>query len=150
MVDSEIVKEIINEVGNSTKSWGFSPIIGQAWMLLYFKGEKTQNELRKELSCSLSAVSQAMSVLENFGMIHITGKQGRKKIYSAEESFSKIKRNKMEAMLRFYINPMADLLSNRVDEVKSKETKAKVTELKNVYSNMGGFLKLMLKMPFGK
>ncbi len=150
VADDEIIQEIVEQVGSSTKKWGFSPIIGEAWMLLYFKGEKTQDDIKNDLGCSLSSVSQALSVLESFGMVHVSDKKGRKKVYRAEESFSKIKRKKMEVVMRFYINPMTDLLSSRIDDVSDKKTKAKVKELKNMYSKVGMMIKLMLKVPFGK
>ena len=150
MTDDEIIQEIVDQVGSSTQKWGFSPIIGETWMLLYFKGERTQDELKNELGCGLSSISQALSVLEGFGMVHISHKIGRKKVYSAEESASKISRKKMEVVLEFYINPMINLLSNRMEDVSNKETKNKIKELKNMFSKAGTMMKLLLKVPFGK
>lgn len=150
MADNEIIREIVDQVGRSTKKWGLSPLIGQAWMLLYFKGEKTQDELRDELKCSPGSISQALGVLESFGMVYVSSKKGRKKAYMAEDSFSKVKRNKMETIITFYIEPMTNLLSNRADIADSKETRNKIKELKNMYSKIGNILKLILRLPSGK
>jgi DNA-binding transcriptional regulator GbsR (MarR family) len=110
----------------------------------------TQEQLTEELGCSLSAVSQSLTILEKVGLIHISGKTGRKNIYSAESSLQNMKKNHVENVLRFYIEPICSLLNSRIDDIKDKELKKKVTELRNFYSKTGFFIKAMLKMPFGK
>jgi DNA-binding transcriptional regulator GbsR (MarR family) len=148
--DQEIVREISEEMGRACDMLGLSGDIGRVWSSLYFKNSMTQEQIKEEAGCSLSAVSQSLNLLEKVGLIYISGKSGRKNIYSAETSISKVKRNHMENILRFYINPLYDLLSNRVDEISDKELKKKVINLKNLYSKMGCFMRVILKTPFGK
>lgn len=150
MSDENIINEIIEEMGNLLGEMGFPPITTKAWAILYFKGNRTQDELKKELKCGLSSVSQAINVLEKFSIIYISGKDGRRNVYSAEQSFKKIKRKKMEALLMFHIEPMKNLLDKRTEMINNKELKGKVKELKNMYSNCGIIIKLILKTPFGK
>jgi DNA-binding transcriptional regulator GbsR (MarR family) len=150
MDDETVINEIIEEIGNLLGEMGFPPITTKAWAILYFKGNKTQNELKKELKCGLSSISQAINVLEKFGIVYISGKDGRKNIYSAEKSFKTIKRKKMEALLMFHIDPMKNLLDKRIEMISNKELKDKVKELKNMYSGCGAIIKLILKTPYDK
>lgn len=148
--DQEIVREISEEMGRACDMLGLSGDIGRVWSCLYFKNSMTQEQIKEEIGCSLSAVSQSLNILEKVGLIYVSGKSGRKNIYSAETSINKVKRNHMENILRFYVNPLCDLLSKRVDEISDKELKKKVTNLKNLYSKMGCFMRIILKTPFGK
>ena len=150
MGDEDITDEIIEEMSALMEDMGFPHITTKIWAILYFKGDKTQDEIKDTLGCGLSSVSQSVSVLEKFGIVFSSGKEGRKKVYSAERSFQKIKRKKMEALLMFHINPMKDLLSSRIEMISSKELKDKVKELKNAYSGCGNIISLILKTPYGK
>jgi DNA-binding transcriptional regulator GbsR (MarR family) len=148
--DQDIINEISGELGRAFDMFGLQGEIGRVWSTLYFKGSMTQEQLKEELGCSLSAVSQSLTILEKVGLIHISGKTGRKNIYSAESSLQSMKKNHVENVLRFYIEPICSLLNSRVDDIKDKELKKKVIELRNFYSKAGFFIKAMLKMPFGK
>ncbi|MBW2992532.1 hypothetical protein KY345_04915 [Candidatus Woesearchaeota archaeon] len=150
MNDEEIVKEITDEIGKASDMMGLHGPIGGAWSILYFKGPKTQDDLKKEIKCSLSSISQALSLLEKTGMVYVSGKVGRKNVYSAELDVKKVKRKQMENALRFYVNPMYDLLSSRVSMIKDKELKDKVSNMKGFFGKMGFFLNIILKTPFGK
>jgi DNA-binding transcriptional regulator GbsR (MarR family) len=148
--DQEIVGEISEELGRACGMLGLPGDIGKVWSNLYFKNSMTQEQIKEEVGCSLSAVSQSLNFLEKIGLIYISGKAERKNIYSAETCISKIKRNHMENALRFYINPVCDLLASRIEDISDKELKKKVANLKNFYSKTGCFIKVILKTPFGK
>jgi DNA-binding transcriptional regulator GbsR (MarR family) len=148
--DQDTIREISEEMGRACSMFGLQGDIGRIWSTIYFKGSMTQEQIKDELGCSLSSVSQSLNLLEKNGLIYISGKTGRKNIYSAESSAQKIKRNHIENVLRYYINPISDLLNSRADEIKDKELRKKVTELKNFYSKTGLLIKTMLRMPFGK
>lgn len=150
MNDEEIVNDITSELGKACDLMGMHGPIGKVWSILYFKGTKTQEDIKNELNCSISSVSQSLSFLEKVGMIYASGKIGRKNVYSAELDIKKVKRNQMENALRFYINPMQDLLSSRISMIKDKELKNKINHMKGFLSKMGFFVKLILKTPFGK
>lgn len=146
MTDKEVIEEIIEETGRSYAVWGFSPVFGRIWAALYLKGDMTQEELKKELNCALSSISQSLNMLEAFGLIQVSDKQGRKNVYSVERSFQKIHKKKMENALRLTIDPMASLLSARENLITNKDTKSRVKELKNVYSRAGSLLKNIIKI----
>jgi len=150
MGDEVIVDEIIDEMSVLLAEMGFSQAATKIWATLYFKGDKTQDDLSKDLGFGISSVSQAIGTLEKFGIVYISSKEGRKKVYSAEKSFRNIKRKKMEAILMFHIDPMKNLLSSRIDMINNKELKDKVKELKNMYSSCGNIISLILKTPYGK
>jgi|GEM_PF-1771268 len=148
--DETIVGEIIEEMSDLYEIMGIHKILTKVWLKLYFGEDKTQDELKKELKCGLSSISQAINTLEKFGLICVSGKKGRKNVYSAEKSFNKIKRKKIEAILRFHVEPMANLLNSKMDSVSDKDLKERMKELKNAYSYAGKMMNLFLKMPFVK
>ncbi|PIN70196.1 hypothetical protein COV93_02485 [Candidatus Woesearchaeota archaeon CG11_big_fil_rev_8_21_14_0_20_43_8] len=150
MPDKEIIQELTDEFGRVMEFMGLPPVTGRMWAILYFKGEMTQEALKEELGCALSSVSQSITILENFNLIYVSGKDGRKKIYSTETDFNKIKRKKLEAMVRHVIEPLTGLCKSRVDDVKDPDVKTKIGNLHKVYSQAGLFIKLVLKLPFGK
>ena len=150
MKDQEITEEIIEEFGKSLQMLGFSSILGKAWMTLYLNGQKTQDELRKELGCGLSSISQALTTLENLGLVYISDKNGRKKIYRAESSFKTIRRNKMERLLHYYIEPVSKMLDSRADQVSDKTIKEKIKNLKSEFSIAGTLMRTILRITGGK
>lgn len=145
MADEEIINEIIEEMGKSISTIGLPPVTAKAWATLYFKGEMTQEQLKEELNCSLSMISQSLNLLEKLGLVNTYNKQGRKNIYCAETSFDKIKRKKMELILVYCIEPLVNIMNSRIDQINNKETKTKVKEIKDAYSRMGAMIKLFLK-----
>lgn len=147
MEDRDIADEIIEELGDMWSQFGIHPSVGKIWGLLYLKGSMTQDQIKKEIGSSLSQVSQSLHILESLGPVKKTDKKGRKSVYSAETSLKKICRKKIETALRFYINPMHDLLSSREKEIKDKKLKKKVGSMKNKYSKMGTFMKIISNAP---
>lgn len=146
MSDEETVKEIIEELGTAFEIWGFKPILGQIWAALYFNGEMTQDELKKNRGVGLSTISDALATLLQLGSIKITKKKGRKNVYSAETNFHEIMRKRMDTALRYHIEPINSLLNNKVATITNQETKNKVSALKNRYSKMSTLIKLILKI----
>lgn len=145
MVDEEIVEEIIKEMGKVVETLGLPTVTAKAWATLYFKKEMTQEQLSKELNCGLSTISQSLNLLEKLGMVYISSKDGRKNIYSAENSFEKIKRKKLEAILLYAIDPMTSILNSRIDKITNKETKNKAKDLKDNCTKMATGIRMMLK-----
>ena len=150
MKDDEIVEEIIDEFGIISERMGFSDITGKIWATLYFKGQMTQEQLKNKLNCSLSLISQSLNILENCGMMDVSKKEGRKKMYSAEFSIAKARKALLENTLRLKIEPMNDLLQSRMGQVSDKELKNKIVGLNAEFSKSSTFIKLILKLPFCK
>lgn len=150
MSDSEVIGQIIDELGRMTETFGLSKVSGQIYGVLYFYGDMNQDDITKNLSVSLSQVSQGLNTLEKLGLVIFSSKNGRKRVYSAEQSFMKVKRRFLENTLLFRFDPMANFLSSRTSEVKNPLLKQKVETLYRNNSNASAFLKLILKVPFGK
>ncbi len=150
MNDEHIVREITEEIGRSAEVFGFSSIVGEIWATLYFKGEMGQDGLKKELSASLGTISQSLGILENLGLVEVVKKVGRKKVYAAEFSIHKTKRKVLENSLRFKLEPMIDLIDQRSAGVKDKDVRLKIAQLREKYSKAAAFIRLILKIPFGK
>ena len=150
MKDEEIMLEVIDEFGLVSERMGFSDITGKIWAILYFKGNMTQEQLKKEFNCSLSLISQSLNMLEHLGFVEICEKEGRKKVYSAQFSINKARRKLLENTLRHKLEPICNLLQSRLNLVSNKELKTKIGDLSNECSKASRFIKLILKLPFGK
>lgn len=142
----DVVKEIINELGEVSRRWGFQKSPGLIWGFLYFEGQATQEKIAKELKLSSSQVSQALNLLLNIGLISVSKKEKRKNVYKAELSLKKIKRKILENSLHFGIEPMINLLNAKQREAKSKDTGSKIKNLKNFYSKLALLYKAVLKV----
>jgi DNA-binding transcriptional regulator GbsR (MarR family) len=145
MADNEVISEIIEEMGKVAETLGLPTVTAKAWTTLYFKGDMTQEQLKNELRCGLSTISQSLKLLEKLGLVNTFNKDGRKNIYCAENSFDKIKRKKLEAILLYAIDPMTSMLNNRIDLITNKETKNKAKELKDSCSKMGTGIRMIIK-----
>ena len=141
----EIIEELIQEIGRSSERWGLSTVLGQVWGTLYFKGEMTQDRLKKELGIGLSSISQSIKVLENLGFISPIRKEGRKRVYKAH--FSPQQLGKIfENLLRFELKPMVSLLQSRKKQVQDKELKEKISNLQKNMEDSSKILALLLKI----
>jgi DNA-binding transcriptional regulator GbsR (MarR family) len=136
--------ELIKELGRASERWGLSSVLGQVWGTLYFKGEMTQDRLKRELSIGLSSISQGIKVLESLGFISSTGKDGRKNIYKADFS-NTILNSFLENLLRLELTPMVSLLKNRKEQAQDKELKDKITKLHDNLDESSKALALLLK-----
>jgi len=144
--NSENIKEIIFEIGKIHKNWGLPHPAGEIWALLYLKGNMTQEQIKKELNCSLSSISQCLTLLEKSGLIKTAGKKGRKTIYKAETSIIKTKINSLEIMLRTHIQPMIYFLESEIKSIQDKKLIERLTYLKINYQNAQEFMNFMLKV----
>jgi len=145
MSDKDIIDELSLEMGKFTDLWGMGTLPGKIWAHLYFYGPRTQNQIKKELDCALGTISDALSKLENYGVIFVSGKEGRKNIYSASFSQKKKMRAMCETALYMHVNPMIELLNDRVDKIKNKEFKQKAKDMKSKYGKGATKMKLILK-----
>ena len=144
-MEKEIINELIQEAGRSSERWGLSSVLGQVWGTLYFKGEMTQEELKKELGIGLSSISQSIKVLENLGFISPIRKKGRKRVYKADFSTQQISKI-FENMLRFELKPMISLLESRKEQVEDKKLKEKINNLQKNMEDTEKILALILKI----
>ncbi|MBW2995312.1 hypothetical protein KY312_03090 [Candidatus Woesearchaeota archaeon] len=140
----EIAEELIKEIGRSSERWGLSSVLGEVWGTLYFKGEMTQEELRKQLGIGLSSISQSIKVLESLGFISPIRKQGRKNVYKADFSTQQFG-NIFEKLVRFELTPMISLLASRKDQAADKNLKEKISKLQGNMKESAKILSLFLK-----
>lgn len=150
MKDSDAIDSIIEEFADSTDRLGLGSMPGKVWGTLYFYGNMTQDELKNHLGVGLSRISPALKLLQNFGGIRIVGKEGRKNIYEAETSMQRKKRVIFENMLIHEVEPISKKLDLYADRIKSKNLSSKVNDLRSMFTRVKSFLKLILKLPFGK
>lgn len=145
MSDQDIIDEIITEMGKAFEFEGYKPLIGEVWATLYFKGEMTQEELKKELNAGLSSISESLKTLQNLGNIKIINKRGRRRVYSAETNFHEIILKRLDNAIRYHFEPINSLLNNKISSINNKDTKNKAVILKSRYSKTASLMKLMLK-----
>jgi len=143
MSDKEVINKLTRNIGKVYTQFGFSEIIGQVWTILHFTKPLTQSEIKKELNCSLSAVSQALKLLEKVGAVKETGKKGRQKLYTVEPSLRQINKKKMELALNSIIIPINEHLENALKEAKDKELKEKIKKLKLKFSKAEKLIKVI-------
>jgi len=84
--------QFMQGMGEISRFWGFSPVLGQMYALLYLNdGPMTADVLGKALSISKGNVSMTLRGLERWGMIKRNRKVGeRKELYEAETDFGHI------------------------------------------------------------
>ncbi len=140
------IREISFEIGKIYQNLGMPNYAGQIWALLYLKGNMSQDEIKKELNCGLSSVSQCLALLEHMGAIEIIGKTGRKKIYRAESSMLKTRKKMLENMLKNLVEPMVSLLDKELKEVTDNKIKKKIQELENHYKKAKSFMTFSLNV----
>jgi DNA-binding transcriptional regulator GbsR (MarR family) len=144
-LETQVVDELIQEVGRSSERWGLSSVLGQVWGTLYFKGEMTQDRLKTELGIGLSSISQNIKVLESLGFISAFRKEGRKRVYKAD--FSVLQINKLfESLLRLELKPMISLLQSRKDAVQNKNLKDKINNLQKNIEDSANALSWITKL----
>ena len=87
-----IRNEFVQGMGAISRFWGFSPVLGQMYALLYLNdGPMTANVLGEKLGISKGNVSMTLRSLERWGMIRRNRKVGeRKELYDAETDFGRI------------------------------------------------------------
>jgi DNA-binding transcriptional regulator GbsR (MarR family) len=84
--------EFMQGMGEISRFWGFSPVLGQMYGLLYLQEEPmTAGVLGETLGISKGNVSMTLRSLERWGMIRRSRKVGeRKELYEAETDFGRI------------------------------------------------------------
>ena len=87
-----IRNEFAQGMGEISRFWGFSPVLGQMYALLYLNDEPmTADVLGEKLGISKGNVSMTLRSLERWGMIRRNRKVGeRKELYDAEIDFGRI------------------------------------------------------------
>lgn len=92
MVLKDVRDEFVQGMGEISRFWGFSPVVGQMYALLYLNnGPMTADVLGQALGISKGNVSMTLRNLERWGMIKRNRKVGeRKELYEAETDFGRI------------------------------------------------------------
>lgn len=89
---ASIRTEFMQGMGEISRFWGFSPVLGQMYALLYLNaGPMTADVLGETLGISKGNVSMTLRSLERWGMIKRNRKIGeRKELYDVETDFGRI------------------------------------------------------------
>ncbi len=84
--------EFMQGMGEISRFWGFSPVLGQMYALLYLNdGPMTADVLGETLGISKGNVSMTLRNLERWGMVKRERRVGeRKELYEAETDFGRI------------------------------------------------------------
>ena len=137
--------KFIEGMGEISRFWGFSPVMGQMYGILYLSIEPlTADEIAEELTISKGNVSMTLKNLDRWGMIRKSRQKGdRKEYYEAEPNFVKIFVNIMsERRNRDFdrsLGTVGDCLGCLANADKSKEA----TFMKERLSNMHRFFKTL-------
>src|SRR5688572_2233207 len=83
---------VVEVVGRLMEFWGFKPVMGRIWTVLYLSQEPVPAaELQERLSISAGAASMALSELQKWGVVRKTWRAGeRKDFFEAETSIWKM------------------------------------------------------------
>ena len=89
---SGVRQRFIEGMGEISRFWGFSAVMGRMYGLLYLSDEPlTADAIAQALAISKGNVSMNLRSLDRWGMIRKTRKKGdRKEYYGAEPNFVKI------------------------------------------------------------
>ncbi|MBI3317695.1 MAG: hypothetical protein HYZ90_00910 [Candidatus Omnitrophica bacterium] len=87
-----VQQRFIEGMGEISRFWGFSPVMGHMYGLLYLNAEPmAADAIAEALMISKGNVSMNLRSLDRWGMIRKTRKKGdRKEYYEAEPNFVKI------------------------------------------------------------
>ena len=87
-----IKREFIQGMGEISRFWGFSPVMGQIYGLMYLAvGATTAETIMQELGASKGNVSINLRSLDRWGMVRKVRKPGdRKEYYEVETDFIRI------------------------------------------------------------
>ena len=144
--DADELNYIIESLGMLSKELWLSPIPGKILGELYFKGDATQDELRNKLNCSLSAISQGLSLLEVLGKIRVAKKDGRKSVYTTNFDDANKQKSRIKTIMRMKTELFDDALAQGEEKIKDKETINKIKDLRKLNKKSGMELKTMLDM----
>ena len=89
---SSVRQRFIEGMGEISRFWGFSAVMGRMYGLLYLSHEPiTADAIAEALVISKGNVSMSLGNLDRWGMVRKTRKKGdRKEYYEAEPNFVKI------------------------------------------------------------
>jgi DNA-binding transcriptional regulator GbsR (MarR family) len=89
---SESELRVVEVVGRLMEFWGFKPVMGRLWTVLYLSPEPLPAlELQERLSISAGATSMALNDLQKWGVVKKGWRPGeRKDFYEAETSIWKM------------------------------------------------------------
>ena len=143
----EFKDEFIHRVGKIGKQWGLGEPAGRVWGVLILNTRPiTQKEIAEQSGYSLSLVSPSLTILLNLGVISVTGRKGREKLYGKEitfvESFAKLVRNFVEKD----VAPIISLLESNLKRVDDEELRHRIRLVITDSKNMDALLGFMTNM----
>lgn len=146
MTDDAVKKEVLGNLGHMSENYGLPSAYAKIWGLLYLEGEMTQDAIKKHMRIGLGSVSEALKFLQNMGLVYISGKDGRKKIYAAQESMSEIKKVAFQNKLAYEVEPMIQTLQDGLAQAKDPELQKRLKSLLSKYIWMRRFVKTMQRL----
>ena len=142
----QVCDQFIHGMGDVSRFWGFSPVMGQMYGILYLSEKSlTSDEIAERLMISKGNVSMTLKNLDRWGMIRKTRRKGeRKEYYEAEPNFMKIFIN----IISERRNKDFDRSLGTIGECLDRLTKAdhrtrEVAFIKERLSNMHRFFKTL-------
>ena len=143
----EFKDEFIHRVSKIGRYWNAGEPASKIWGLLVFENKSlTQKEIAKQSQYSLSLVSPSLKVLENLGMISITGRRGKEKLYKADVSLVDTFERSIRLLMENDIKPLTSSLSSQLETVKDEEVRERLELLLKDYKKMNMMLNIFSRI----
>ena len=114
-------QRFLEGMGEISHFWGFSPVMGRMYGLLYLSEEPlTADTISEALAISKGNVSMNLRNLDRWGMVRKTRKKGdRKEYYEAEPNFVKIVLNIASERRNREFDRSLSTVSECLEQIKS-------------------------------
>ena len=142
----QVCDQFIHGMGDVSRFWGFSPVMGQMYGILYLSEKPlTSDEIAGKLMISKGNVSMTLNNLDRWGMIRKSRRQGdRKEYYEAEPNFMKIFINIMSERRNKDFDRSLGTIGECLDRLtKADQRTREVTFIKERLLNMHRFFKTL-------
>jgi DNA-binding transcriptional regulator GbsR (MarR family) len=121
---SSTVRRFIEDVGNTTQSFGIGRVVGQIYAYLYFSPQpRNLNDLQESLGISKGSASMSVRQLEQWGAVRKVWIKGdRKDYYEANDWFGKILKSVVIDAVAQKLQAYTTLLDRAEDELETNDT----------------------------
>lgn len=145
MALKDVRDEFVQGMGDISRFWGLSPVLGQMYALLYLNdGPMTADVLGEALGISKGNVSMTLRNLERWGMIKRNRKVGeRKELYEAETDFGRMFVSVLMERRNKDFDRSLGTVTRCLEQVKRSEKTKEGEFVKNRLAHMQRFFKTL-------
>ena len=140
-----IRRNFIQGLGEISRFWGFSPVMGQIYGLMYLATEPTTAEtIMQKLGASKGNVSINLRNLDRWGMVRKIRKPGdRKEYYEVETDFVRIFINMLTERKNRDFDRSLRTVTNCLEELKGAEKSKETIFVRGRLLHMEKFFKML-------